>query len=141
MPLRAPPLSFFRTPITPLNRYKPCLRNVYQPLAKRSVTTQGTDSAWVYRINLVAKFTIVFVGTGILGFYITDTRSAAHRYIAVPALRFFVPDAEDAHVVGLRTLRGMWDYGLHPRDRAGERDESKAKTLETKVYYIFVQHC
>ena len=51
-------------------------------------------------------------------FYLTDTRSAVHRYVIVPIIRFTYPDAEDAHHFGNSALKALYQFGLHPRERS-----------------------
>ena len=60
------------------------------------------------------------VGLGYI--YVTDTRASVHKWLAVPVIRWLHPDAEDAHAAGTRTLRTLWDLGLHPRERGGFDD-------------------
>lgn len=62
--------------------------------------------------------------------YGSDTRASIHRYGAVPLIRTFFPDAEDAHHIGVDALRILYKYGLHPRER-GDPDGDGA--LETEV--------
>lgn len=65
-------------------------------------------------------------------YYLTDTRSAIHKYQVVPVLRWIyngndVPKAqggrgdgaEKAHEIGLKALRGLYDVGLPLRERGG----------------------
>lgn len=49
--------------------------------------------------------------TGLFAFYYHDSRSAFHRYLVAPALRFFF-DAEGGHKIAIKILRS----GLGPRD-------------------------
>ncbi|OJJ01123.1 hypothetical protein ASPVEDRAFT_71249 [Aspergillus versicolor CBS 583.65] len=63
--------------------------------------------------------------------YGSDTRASIHRYGAVPLIRTFFPDAEDAHHIGVDALRILHKYGLHPRER-GDPDGDGA--LETEVF-------
>ncbi|KAF3942071.1 hypothetical protein ABW19_dt0203043 [Dactylella cylindrospora] len=83
----------------------------------------------------ILKSTIALSTLVLLGYYWTDSRAAVHRYIVVPAVRVVAPDAEDAHAFGLKVLRILWDYGLHPRDRLGQREEEgKTAFLETQIW-------
>lgn len=61
--------------------------------------------------------------------YGTDTRASIHRYGVVPLIRMLYPDAEDAHHVGVDTLKTLYEYGLHPRER-GNPDGDGALTTE-----------
>lgn len=49
--------------------------------------------------------------------YGTDTRASIHRYGLVPLIRLLYPDAEDAHHMGVDTLKQLYEFGLHPRER------------------------
>ncbi|EPS35437.1 hypothetical protein H072_11178 [Dactylellina haptotyla CBS 200.50] len=83
----------------------------------------------------VAKSAAAVSALFLFGYYFTDSRAAVHRYVVVPAMRVVAPDAEDAHAFGLTVLRMLWEYGLHPRDRLGIREEDdKEPFLETYVW-------
>ncbi|KAL8928790.1 MAG: hypothetical protein Q9208_001568 [Pyrenodesmia sp. 3 TL-2023] len=54
----------------------------------------------------------------ILGYYyVTDTRASVHEWLVIPCLRYFYPDAEDAHEFGNRALKALYSFGIHPRER------------------------
>ena len=55
-------------------------------------------------------------------FYITDTRASIHQWLAVPVLRLLHTDPEEAHHAGIRYIKGLYDFNLHPRER-GKLDE------------------
>ena len=62
-------------------------------------------------------------------FYVLDARSALHRYIVTPTLRFLTSDAEDAHRLAILALK----YGLHPRDT--RRDDPRlAVTVGSRIH-------
>ncbi|KAL3474910.1 hypothetical protein BJX99DRAFT_230945 [Aspergillus californicus] len=63
--------------------------------------------------------------------YGTDTRASFHRYGVVPLIRAFYPDAEDAHHLGVDTMKTLYKYGLHQRER-GDPDGDGA--LETEIF-------
>ncbi|KAL8702322.1 MAG: hypothetical protein Q9201_004470, partial [Fulgogasparrea decipioides] len=73
--------------------------------------------------SLLTRFKNLFLGTTIsltliLGYYyVTDTRASIHEWLIIPCLRYFYPDAEDAHEIGNRTLKTLYSFGLHPRER------------------------
>ncbi|KAL4880437.1 hypothetical protein BJY04DRAFT_208072 [Aspergillus karnatakaensis] len=67
--------------------------------------------------------------------YGTDTRASAHRYGVVPLIRALYPDAEDAHHLGVDTLRTLYKYGLHPRER-GDPDRDRALATEVFGYTL-----
>ena len=80
--------------------------------------TAGTDS-----FSLLSPLKNVLYGISItlsLAFsylYITDTRASIHRWISVPALLFFYPDAEEAHRAGTSFLKYLYASSLHPHER------------------------
>lgn len=80
--------------------------------------------------NILIASTIV-LGAGLAYTEITDTRASVHRWLAVPLVRAIWPDAEDAHEAGVRLLKELYLYGLHPRER-GRPDD--AKDLDTEVF-------
>ncbi|KAL3437261.1 hypothetical protein BDV09DRAFT_24827 [Aspergillus tetrazonus] len=67
--------------------------------------------------------------------YGTDTRASVHRYGVVPLIRALYPDAEDAHHVGVDTLKMLYKYGLHPRER-GDPDGDGALATEVFGYTL-----
>ncbi|KAK1054223.1 Dihydroorotate dehydrogenase (quinone), mitochondrial [Friedmanniomyces endolithicus] len=54
--------------------------------------------------------------------YITDTRASIHQWAAVPALRLLHQDPEEAHHAGVRYIKGLYSFNLHPRERGGHDD-------------------
>ncbi|KAI9934721.1 hypothetical protein ASPWEDRAFT_116799 [Aspergillus wentii DTO 134E9] len=67
--------------------------------------------------------------------YGTDTRASFHRYGVVPLIRLLYPDAEDAHHLGVDTLKQLYKFGLHPRER-GNPDGDGALTTEVFGYTL-----
>ncbi|KAK5686310.1 Dihydroorotate dehydrogenase (quinone), mitochondrial [Elasticomyces elasticus] len=71
-----------------------------------------------------------FVGAGALlgtaaGYaYITDTRASIHQYFSVPALRLLHQDPEEAHHAGIRYIKGLYNFNLHPRERGNVDGDS-----------------
>lgn len=80
--------------------------------------------------NILIASTIC-LGAGLGYLYITDTRASVHWWLTVPLVRALWPDAEDAHENGVRILKELYRFGLHPRER-GRLDD--AKDLETEVF-------
>jgi dihydroorotate dehydrogenase len=70
--------------------------------------------------------------------YGTDTRASVHRYGVVPLIRALYPDAEDAHHVGVDTLKMLYKYGLHPRER-GDPDGDGALATEVGGSFIVME--
>lgn len=69
--------------------------------------------------------------------YGTDTRASIHRYGLVPLIRWIYPDAEDAHHSGVDTLKQLYQFGLHPRER-GNPDGDGVLSTEVKRWISFV---
>ncbi|KAL8687215.1 MAG: hypothetical protein Q9218_006551 [Villophora microphyllina] len=98
---------------------KPNLRN---QLRFQSTTTSFTTSQIASR-SLITRINNLVLGTAIglsliLGYYyVTDTRASIHEWLIIPCLRYFYPDAEDAHEFGNRALKALYSFGLHPRER------------------------
>ncbi|KAL9019090.1 MAG: hypothetical protein Q9185_003632 [Variospora sp. 1 TL-2023] len=73
--------------------------------------------------SLLTRLKNLLLGTSIgltiiLGYYyVTDTRASVHEWLVIPCLRYFYPDAEDAHEFGNRALKALYTFGLHPRER------------------------
>lgn len=51
-------------------------------------------------------------------FYATDTRASIHQWLITPSLRWIYEDAEEAHEAGTKAMKTLYDFGLHPRERA-----------------------
>ena len=62
--------------------------------------------------------------------YITDVRAGIHQWAVVPSLRWIYDDAEEAHEVGTASLKSLYKWGLHPRERGGV-----PKNLEVEVVF------
>ena len=60
-----------------------------------------------------------------------------HQWIVVPSLRWFYDDAEEAHEAGTKSLKVLYQFGLHPRER-GKADE--AGDLEVEVRKLGDRH-
>lgn len=60
--------------------------------------------------------------------YATDTRASVHRYGLVPLIRWVYPDAEDAHHIGVDSLKTLYKYGLNPRERGNPDGDGSLAT-------------
>jgi dihydroorotate dehydrogenase len=78
-------------------------------------STTSTFSRYVY-----GTLTVLVLGFGYL--YITDTRASIHQWLVVPSLRVIYPDGEDAHHAATDSLKRLYTFGLHPRER-GNKDQ------------------
>jgi hypothetical protein len=97
----------------------------FRPLAPRTTlqSSRSASTAAADARSLVTRLKNLLFGSSIFLFgafsylYITDTRAGVHQWLAVPALRWVYPDAEDAHHAGTKTLKALYSFGLHPRER------------------------
>lgn len=96
----------------------------------RYASTGGEASATSRLVNFFYGTTLV-LGLGLIYVYITDTRASAHRWIVIPVFRLIYRDPEDAHHAGNRTLKALWDFGLHPRER---RDPDNQGDLAVEIF-------
>lgn len=109
-----------------LNRATTCLTKRFAstesaPLVGRTKRKKSSFSRFLFRSSLVL---VAFGGY----FYFTDTRASAHRYIAVPLIRWLYPDAEDAHHIGVLALKELYKWNLHPRERSSPDLDGKLAT-------------
>ncbi|EME43721.1 hypothetical protein DOTSEDRAFT_71541 [Dothistroma septosporum NZE10] len=88
---------------------------VAKDTAKATASGGSRLIAYIYGTGLV-----LLLGFGFL--YVTDTRASIHQYLAVPFVRLVHSDAEEAHHAGIRYIKGLYDFGLHPRER-GNKDQ------------------
>ncbi len=66
-------------------------------------------------------------------YYVTDTRAGVHQWLFVPSLRWVYEDAEEAHEVGVKALKGLYAFGTHPRERG---NPDGAGDLQVEVRWI-----
>jgi len=75
--------------------------------------------------SIVTRIKNILLGTSAglilwLGYlYVTDVRAGIHQWAVVPSLRWIYDDAEEAHEAGTESLKGLYAWGLHPRERGG----------------------
>ena len=67
--------------------------------------------------------TLIGLSLALAYYYVTDTRAGIHQWVVVPSLRWIYDDAEDAHEAGTKALKGLYEFGIHPRER-GKPDSS-----------------
>lgn len=120
------PLRFSRAPTRRL--LGPLSRPVLLPRSvqfSRPASTAAADAS-----SLATRLRNLLYGTSFSLFavfsylYITDTRASVHQWLVVPALRWIYPDAEDAHRAGTQALKNAYALGIHPRERAKDKEES-----------------
>ncbi|KAH7913042.1 Dihydroorotate dehydrogenase-domain-containing protein [Hygrophoropsis aurantiaca] len=78
-------------------------------IARRVSTSSTTSTQFPVRTALYT--TLFAVSTGLFAVYYFDARSAIHRYVLTPVLRYTF-DAETGHKIAVKVLRS----GLGPRD-------------------------
>ncbi|KAF1998810.1 FMN-linked oxidoreductase [Amniculicola lignicola CBS 123094] len=106
------------------------IRNPARHASTASETAINTRSFATRTKNLIYG-TALTVGLGFGYLYVTDTRASIHEWLVVPALRAIYPDGEDAHHAGTKILRGLYDFGIHPRERG---NPDAAGDLEVEVF-------
>ena len=57
-----------------------------------------------------------------------------HQWLVIPSLRWVYDDAEEAHEIGVKALKGLYGFGLYPRER-GNLDG--AGDLQVEVRWIW----
>lgn len=128
------PSRFLRT--TP---YRPIPKSLLLHPTTRSASTTAQAAATDAR-SLATRFKNLIYGTTITLFlafsyiYATDTRSSVHRYLAVPAIRYLFPDAEDAHHFGTAALKTLYSLGLNPRERTPKTGAGKETDISVEVF-------
>ena len=96
----------------------------------RYASTSSSRSGPGLRGYFLATTAFLTLSAGYL--YITDTRASVHSWLAVPVLRYLVPDAEDAHEAGTQALKKLKALNLNPRERLN--DDAKLGDLSTTVF-------
>ena len=106
----------------------------FQNLIAHHVSTSTVVSSKTRSIGVQTKSLVLGTVIGVLlvfGFYyVTDTRAGIHQWVVVPSLRWVYDDAEDAHEAGTKALKGLYRFGIHPRERG---DPDRAEDLEVEV--------
>ncbi|KAL4246928.1 Dihydroorotate dehydrogenase (quinone), mitochondrial [Abortiporus biennis] len=72
--------------------------------------------------------TLLVLSTGLFATYYFDSRSAIHRYIFTPVLRYAL-DAETGHKVAVKVLRS----GLAPKDQVKDDEALKVKLWDEEL--------
>ena len=65
----------------------------------------------------VALSTSLLASAYLLYLYATDTRASYQQWLVPPLLRLAYSNAEEAHHVGTKALKLLYELGLHPRER------------------------
>ena len=72
--------------------------------------------------------TVFVISTGLFAVYYFDSRSAIHRYIITPTLRYAL-DPEASHRLAVRVLAS----GLGPRDTQADDERLKLEVFATPI--------
>ncbi|KAK6377793.1 Dihydroorotate dehydrogenase (quinone), mitochondrial [Lithohypha guttulata] len=116
-------------------RNSACFRRTWRQHQFTAQTTRrhaSTDPATVPAGSHVFNFfygTTLLLGLGLIFVYVTDTRASVHRWVVIPALRTIYKDPEEAHEIGNRSLKQLYTFGLHPRER-GDPDQQGDLAIE-----------
>lgn len=102
--------------------------NFSQQQASRNFFTSSKPAPHRSSALTGAYRTVFVLSAGLFAVYYFDARSALHRYILTPALRYTL-DAETGHKVAVKVLRS----GLGPRDPLSDDERL---TSEVSCIYI-----
>ena len=112
-------------------RFRPPHYNVEVNKSASRAYASAASTERPSRLRSVLLSSLIFLGSAFGYFYATDTRSSIHRWLTIPLIRTVWPDAEDAHEAGTSLLKGLFRFGLHPRERGSSDD---AGDLEIEVF-------
>lgn len=104
---------------------------LFNQVVRRHASTDSSSTGAGSRIYNFFYGTTLVLGLGIIYFYVTDTRASVHRWVVIPILRTIYSDPEKAHEIGNRSLKQLWAFGLHPRERG---DPDQQGDLEVEVF-------
>ena len=99
------------------------------PLSRHASTAVAESTSLVYRLRNFFYGSTLVLGFSLIYLYLTDTRASAHKWLVIPALRLVYRDPEDAHEAGNAALKGLYQFGLHPRER-GDLDRKRDLAVE-----------
>ena len=97
--------------------------------ASTTPTTTASSSTLVTRLNNLFLGTTISLALLFGYLYITDVRAGVHQWAVVPSLRWIYDDAEEAHEVGTASLKALYKWGVHPRERG-----NVPRNLEIEVF-------
>ncbi|KAK5167084.1 Dihydroorotate dehydrogenase (quinone), mitochondrial [Saxophila tyrrhenica] len=112
-----------------------------QPTPRRPTPPKRTPSPRYASTAAAApsnKLRNAIYGTGLVlltafGYlYITDTRASIHQWFVVPTLRLLHTDPEEAHHAGIRYIKALYDFNLHPRERG--KQDTELGDLKVEVF-------
>lgn len=101
-----------------------------QALLSPPLRTIFIKAAVPQRSRILTGFygTVFILSTGLFAAYYFDARSALHRYVLTPMLRYTL-DAETGHKVAVKVLRS----GLGPRDLVSDDEKLKFEVRYSRV--------
>ncbi|KAI1119564.1 hypothetical protein F5Y14DRAFT_395765 [Nemania sp. NC0429] len=111
-------------------------RRIPRPLprvSQRAASTAPGSSALSQTRAAVLATGVALSGV-VVYIYATDTRAFFHRHVVPPLLRFVYPDAEDAHNAAVSSLRNLYSFSLHPRERASVLGAHGGTDLSLSVF-------
>ncbi|KAH7926420.1 hypothetical protein BV22DRAFT_1128210 [Leucogyrophana mollusca] len=88
----------------------------------RRVSTSSTTSTLRSPVRATVYTTLFALSTGLFAVYYFDARSAIHRYVLTPVLRYTF-DAETGHKIAVKVLRS----GLGPRDPLQDHERLRSE--------------
>ena len=97
------------------------------PTTRRYASSEAAAPSTRFRNFIYGSGLVLVFAFGY--FYSTDTRASVHQWLAVPALRLLHTDPEEAHHAGIRYIKALYDFNLHPRERS-KKDEAGDLTVE-----------
>jgi hypothetical protein len=109
---------------------------ILNPGTRHASTAAGDAVSLVTRLKNFMFGTSIILSGVFIYYYITDARAGVHRWIVVPGLRYFYEDAEDAHHIANQTLKALYQFGIHPRER-GNPDSAGDLRIEVKSSSLF----
>ena len=112
-PARLPNLNHPSFPIFS----KPLAHITYVRYASTTTTTTAESSSLVTRTQNLLLGTTISLALLFGYLYVTDVRAGIHQWAVVPSLRWIYDDAEEAHEVGTASLKALYKWGMHPRER------------------------
>ncbi|ORY05829.1 hypothetical protein BCR34DRAFT_571768 [Clohesyomyces aquaticus] len=118
------------TPSTPTPP-KPLAPPIIASPASRAQEASENASSFATRSKNFILGTSIALALSFGYLYVTDTRASVHQWLVVPALRLVYPDGEDAHHAGTASLKALYSFGLHPRERG---NPDAAGDLEVDVF-------
>lgn len=122
--------------LTPLRQRRPQLPYELLTLNKASIRLASSSKAPTSLLVTRTKNFLLGTSIGLLlwfGYlYVTDVRAGIHQWAVAPSLRWIYDDAEEAHEAGLESLKALYAWGLHPRER-GNQDQTGDLSVEVML--------